>query len=252
MNVWLRAVHNQGARVGAHSVDAFAQYVAQVHRKYVGTTTASSTTSATATTARRRRQLLAGGRSAAADDGDDGDDDASASSTSRGGAAAGDDDGDGGDDDDAATSRKRSADADDDDDTVGAGDDDAVAADTWGWDRFLDSHLGFVLEDGTRLDRLVPLLDARSIARRAHVSDDGANVGALWTGGVDGQGIELIGNFSTAWASTLDTFDFCSPDSSTRDEDFESSSPSPSPTATAKSSRKGSSSASSDGDDSSP
>ena len=125
-----------------------------------------------------------------------------------------------------------------------------------GWDRYLDSHLGFALEDGRELDALTkPLLDAE-IPYRAHVYaasidsvadgsalllGDDANAssslvfegaaGAVWTGGVAGQGIEISGNFSRETALTLDELDLCSATSSSRAAN-PTSAPTPAPTVT--------------------
>ena len=86
-----------------------------------------------------------------------------------------------------------------------------------GWDRYLDAHLGFALEDGAQLDTLALALSEADVPHRAHVDADGARTGSLWSAGFSAAGgAQFWGNVSDAWRTTLDALDYCSPDSSSR------------------------------------
>ena len=68
-----------------------------------------------------------------------------------------------------------------------------------GWDRWLDNHFGFDIAH-RYLDDFVPALLAHNVSFRARAGAAGmtgadTSVGSVWTGGLDGQGVELHGSF---------------------------------------------------------
>ena len=68
-----------------------------------------------------------------------------------------------------------------------------------GWDRWLDNHWGLEITSKS-LDAFVAPLARRNASFRAHAGyantgGYGSDEGSLWTSGVDGQGVELHGDF---------------------------------------------------------
>lgn len=86
-----------------------------------------------------------------------------------------------------------------------------------GWDRYLDNHFGLYQESGAHLDALFPKVTEKKLAWHAHVGVKGHTIGSIWTSGLEAQGIEFHGNFTSKWADMLDELDYCSIDSSRHD-----------------------------------
>lgn len=88
-----------------------------------------------------------------------------------------------------------------------------VMGEDFGWDRYIDSHLGIKVE-GAYLDRLKPYLDAGSIPYEPHKETDhydDDNVGSVWTAGLSGLAMEFEGHFDGLDFENVTAFKFCRP-----------------------------------------
>ena len=82
-------------------------------------------------------------------------------------------------------------------------------AENVGWDRLLDNHIGFQVS-ALPLDKFIPKLREQNVSFRAH-RHDGDDLGSIWTGGLEGQSVELHGEFDWSVLSEAHTttMDYC-------------------------------------------
>ncbi|KAH8066572.1 hypothetical protein JL722_1019 [Aureococcus anophagefferens] len=88
-----------------------------------------------------------------------------------------------------------------------------VMSENFGWDRFIDSHLGIKVE-GAYLDKIKPYLDSNAIPYEPHKEtdhDDDDSTGSVWTAGFSGMAMEFEGHFSGDEFHNVTAFKFCRP-----------------------------------------
>ena len=88
-----------------------------------------------------------------------------------------------------------------------------VMSENFGWDRFIDSHLGIKVE-GAYLDKIKPYLDSNAIPYEPHKETDhydDDSTGSVWTAGFSGMAMEFEGHFSGDEFHNVTAFKFCRP-----------------------------------------
>ena len=88
-----------------------------------------------------------------------------------------------------------------------------VMGENFGWDRYIDNHLGIKVE-GAYLDKIKPYLDANTIPYEPHKETDhydDDSTGSVWTAGFSGLSMEFEGHFDGEEFHNVTAFKFCRP-----------------------------------------